>query len=134
MKQFILGAVIVLSALNVSAAATTKICFFIDDGLGNGIRGDRFIAQITTTKLRVINHKDNSGSSWEGDYKTTGRSTVIGKDGKTYLAFPTNGEEGCNTILVDKNLTTASGTGQIKFQCRGEGFMVNKFFCRNDER
>ncbi len=131
MKELIVSTFIVLGTLDASAAAVSKICFHVDDG-GNGIKGDRMVAQLTTTRL-IVNNLKGEGA-WEGDFKRKSQSLPLkGKDGRTYLQFWTNGDEGCTEILVDKNLTTAEGTGQIKFRCRGEGFSDTKFFCRNNQ-
>ncbi|MGZ3737077.1 MAG: hypothetical protein ACXVC0_19055, partial [Bdellovibrionota bacterium] len=68
---------------------------------------------------------------WPGKYKAGKGEVVHGKDGKTYIDFAAGGDEGCTEVLVDQNLVKGNGKGMIKFRCRGEGFMEDKFFCHN---
>jgi hypothetical protein len=125
MKTVVLAFTAFLSVAN----AADKVCFYA--GGSYGYKGDYFLAQVTTKKMVTKNVKGEN--AWEGTFENPKGATVKGKDGKTYLDFYADGYEGCNTILVDQALTLKGGMGLIKFQCRGEGFNQEKYFCRDNK-
>jgi hypothetical protein len=124
MKFTILG--IILLSISSLGFSSDKICFYASGSYG--AKGDYFLASVTSSELNVKNVKGEN--AWDGVY-TKKSHNISGKDGKTYLNFDANGDEGCNTILVDTALTTSAGSGYIKFICRGEGFNQESFFCKN---
>jgi|GEM_PF-2569566 len=130
MKKMILAtALLITTAFSINSQATEKICFY-SHGMDNvANRGDYFTSEITAQKLTV--QSVVGGASWDGQFPISKQAPTIGRDGKTYLNAIANGEEGCDTILVNKDLLQAGTTGYIKFRCRGEGFDEAVFFCRD---
>ncbi|MEQ1876412.1 MAG: hypothetical protein ABL958_07185 [Bdellovibrionia bacterium] len=128
-KSAIFALVVFAISLSAFAAPSTKVCFFAGGDLGE--KGDRILATIASTKIKVQNLKGES--AWEGVHTRKAKDLIKGKDGKTYLDFYYGGDEGCNTILVDANLLRNTTTGLIKFRCRGEGFGETVFFCRDNQ-
>jgi hypothetical protein len=125
MKKIILTAFFLFTF--TANASSTKVCFFSEGDLF-GRKGDRFLAEVASRKLKI---EDLKGNSWPGTY-TRKNEDHFGRDGKVYLNFWANGDEGCNTILVDEALIHDGAMGLIKFRCRGEGFGESKFFCRDE--
>ena len=130
MKMSIPFSLLVLAfSLNAFAVPASKICFYAGGDLGQ--KGDRFVALIASTKLKVTNLKGEG--AWEGTFTRQPNAQVKGKDGKVYLDFNAGFDEGCTTILVDAGLVRNTTTGLIKFRCRGEGFGETKYFCRDNQ-
>ena len=122
MKTFLL-----LTALLVSsnAFAFEKMCFGLKSD--SDAKGTHFKVAVTKKKVEVAD------GEYKGSYDRAKGQSVAGKDGHTYLDYNWGGEEGCSDVLVDEDLVSASGKGELKFRCRGEGFSDTKFYCRNEK-
>jgi len=114
--------------LAVPAFAVEKNCNWVGGTGSSGSKGDKVTISVTKKSIKVS--KSTGDGAWPGNYKR-GKDVVHGEDKKTYLDFAARGEEGCTSVLVNQDLTTEEGKGLIKFRCRGEGFMEDKFFCHN---
>ena len=98
MKMSIPFSLLVLAfSLNAFAVPASKICFYAGGDLGQ--KGDRFVALIASTKLKVTNLKGEG--AWEGTFTRQPNAQVKGKDGKVYL----NG----TSQVVKTDLATSNG-------------------------
>jgi hypothetical protein len=131
-KMILATALMITTTFSANSQATEKICFY-SHGMDNiAYHGDYFTTEISAQKLTV--QSAVGAASWDGEFPISKPASVIGHDGNTYLNYyNADGDEGCNTILVNKDLLQAGATGLIKFRCRGEGFDEAVFFCRDSK-
>lgn len=128
-KMTLATALLITTVFSLKLQAAEKICFYSQGADNIGDRGDYFIAEISAQKLTV---KSVVGeASWDGQFPISKANSVHGRDGNTYLNYDANGDEGCDTVLVNEDLLQTGTVGVIKFRCRGEGFSDAVFFCRD---
>lgn len=119
-----------LLCVAVPAFAADKHCTF-DHG-DSSDEGAAFDVDVSETSIDVKN-VTNGSSAWEGKFTRKKSDAVVnGRDGKTYLDFSggTSGDDGCSEVLADEDLVKPSGKGNVKFRCRGEGFMNDVYACK----
>jgi hypothetical protein len=117
-------------AASLPAFAAEKKCTFA--GGDDQDQGSSFTVNVTETSITVSNLTAGS-SAWEGKFTRGMKDSVVnGRDGKIYLDFTggTSGDDGCSEVLADENLVKPTGKGNVKFRCRGEGFMNDVYACR----
>jgi hypothetical protein len=119
-----------LMILAIPAFAADKHCKF-DHG-DSSDEGAEFDVSVSETSITVKN-VSNGSSAWAGKFTRGKKDAVVnGKDGETYLDFSggTSGDDGCSEVLADENLVKPRGKGNVKFRCRGEGFMNDVYSCK----
>lgn len=129
-----LFAALFLCALATPSFAASKHCTF-DHGDDND-KGASFDVEVQETSIDVSN-VSNGSSAWEGKFTRKSSDPIVnGRDGKTYLDYSggTSGDDGCSEVLADENLVKPTGKGNVKFRCRGEGFMNDVYSCKPAKR
>ncbi|MGZ3771272.1 MAG: hypothetical protein ACXVCP_09590 [Bdellovibrio sp.] len=112
---------------STTMASTSKVCFGSKNN--NDTNGVVLTAEIDAQNITL--------NAIKGDFYYNGgtypvyKSTVKGRDGKTYVTYKGQYTDYQEYIVVDEALLQSSTTGLLKIRARGEGFFNSVFVCKD---
>jgi len=128
MKKQIIISVLGMILTSTAMASSSKVCF--GSTKNDETKGIVLSAEIGRKEITI---KTLKGESYNGTYPSY-KSSVQGRDGKTYLEYKGEDSDYQDVIMVDQALLQDSTTGLLQIRARGEGFFNSVFVCKDAKK